>query len=126
MDTPEAQLPRTEAGRRLLRELLSVQWGDEMRRAILAIEAEALAAQPEREGLDVERLARAMDKVDVDAITGDDSYAAEDHAEHLAYAKDLAAEYERLRKEYHGLTRQSERTKTGGETEGAGDSGAGG
>ncbi len=37
----EAAQPRTEAGRRLLDELRPVQWGDEMRRAILRVEAEA-------------------------------------------------------------------------------------
>ena len=53
-----------------------------------------VAANPAPAGLDVERLARAMDIVDY-PVTGDEP-DAEDRAEHRAYAADLAAEYAAL------------------------------
>jgi hypothetical protein len=46
------------------------------------------------EGLDVERLAKAMDAADP-PITGDED-GGEDHAEHLAYARDIARQYTAL------------------------------
>ena len=49
---------------------------------------------PRREPLDVERLARAMDRADPPVDNPD--HEEEDHLEHLAYARDIAAEYARL------------------------------
>jgi len=57
--------------------------------------AKVLAAMtPTPAPLDVERLARAMDAADVDVFDRDDD--PETHAEHLAYARDIAREYARL------------------------------
>ena len=46
-------------------------------------------------GLDAGLLALAMDEADPDVISGG-GHEDEDHAEHLAYAKEIAAEYARL------------------------------
>jgi len=54
----------------------------------------ALTPPPAEPTLDVERLARAMDAADVDVFDRDDD--PETHAEHLAYARDIAREYARL------------------------------
>ena len=56
----------------------------------------ALRAESGSVGLDVERLARAMDAADP-PISGDED--DEDRAEHRAYAEVVAAEYARLVKD---------------------------
>jgi len=88
--------PTTEAGRRLLEAEEGFGIADPIREAILAIEAEALAAEPP--ALDVERLARALDNgLQLGQPWASDIVPYHDFL--MACATDIAAEYARLVRE---------------------------